>query len=98
MTDDYRQYQLYKISDLEPFIKYDKEHYLQFNARLQDTLDSLPIGHTLTAHDFCPRKQHNLFVKLCCLRSFISHMNSNNDLPYTYEMLPDCTGIKKVKR
>ena len=42
--------------------------------------------------------QHNLFVKLCCLTCFISRMPSNNDKPFTYEMLPDCTGIRKVAR
>lgn len=98
MTEDYRKYRLNEIRDLEPFIRYDRDRYLLFNARLQNTLISLPVGRTLTAHDFCPRKQHNLFVKLCCLTCFISRMPANNDKPFTYDMLPDCTGIKKVAR
>ena len=40
--------------------------------------------------------QHNLFVKLCGLSCFISRMPANSDKPFTYEMLPDYTGIRKI--
>ena len=98
MSTDFRKYRLERISDLERFIKYDRERYLAYNARLQDTLDRLPTGRTLTARDYALPRQYDLFTKLCCLRCFISRMPANNDKPFTFEMLPDYSGIKKVAR
>lgn len=97
-SSDLSAYRLERISDLEVFIRYDKERYLAFLRRLNETLDALPMGATLTAAEFCPRKQWNLFVKLCCLLSFISKLPSNARHGYTLELSRDYTAITKTGR
>lgn len=95
---DFRQYRLNRISDLDIFIRYDRDRYLIFLRQLNDRLDSLPIGSTLKARDYVKPKQYNLFTKLCCLHCTLSRMSGNNSRPYIYDMLPDYSGIKKVAR
>lgn len=83
-------------SDLEEFIKEDKERYLAFVCRFNEAVDRLPIGGVLKVEEFVLPDQYKLFVKLADWHSFLSRWHS--DKPYYYEMLPDCSGIKKRNR
>ena len=95
---DFTQYRLGEIRELEVFIKFDSDRYLAFNAALQDRLDSLRPGEVLYAEKFVVPRQYNIFVKLCCLRCFISRMPCNEDNEYYFDMLDDCSGCRKVLR
>lgn len=95
-TPDFSEYKLEKVSELEEFIKFDKERYLAFVARLNKAIDELPIGHTLKAVNFVKPQQYKIFVKICCWLCTVSHMNRTN--PYYLEMTRIYDGITKKGR
>lgn len=92
---DFTKYRLDKVSDLEPFIKYDRSRYLDFNYVLVQRLKSLHNGEVLSVYSYPPR-QYNLFVKLCCWLSFLTRNFNLEERGYYFEMLPDCSGCRKI--
>ncbi|MCR5139482.1 MAG: hypothetical protein K6B45_04890 [Bacteroidaceae bacterium] len=100
---DFRSFALNSPSELEVFIRFDSTRFVEFTCMLNARLEALPLGGTLLVTDCTslPR-QYNLVVKWLCWRAFLSkHSYAKMDKKerrkaVVYEMLPDCSGIKKM--
>ena len=100
--NNFAQYKLNNIGDLEVFIRFDTPRFLEFTQLINSKLDALPIGGTLRVTDCTSLpKQYNLTVKWLCWRAFVSHHAisklDKNEAKRTirYDMLPDYSGAKK---
>ena len=100
--NNFAQYKLKKIGDLELFIRFDTPRFLEYTQLINAKLDALPIGGTLKVVDCTSLpKQYNLTVKWLCWRAFVSHHamsrmdRTESKRAIRYEMLPDYSWIKK---
>ena len=93
---DFRSYACNTPEDLTPFIKYDRQRYLDFVAEFNRKVDALGGGEILSVFTYPPR-QYKLFVKIATMHVFVSGMSSYRSChDYHFEMTPDYTGIRKV--
>jgi hypothetical protein len=93
---NFRQWACNTPEDLAPFIKYDRQRYLDFVAEFNRRVDALHPGEVLSVYTY-PPVQYKLFVKLATMHVFISGMSSYRaSHDFHFEMTDDYSGIRKI--